>query len=74
MKRTIDVWVTKDGIEGLAVECNGDNFVKGVLTYEVPEEDLKREITPSQLRNAMKLDNFSPDAIAEVIDRLFKEN
>ena len=72
MKKTIDVWVTRYDIKKLAIECNGDNFVKGVLTYEVAEPTVT--ITPSQLSKAMKLDNFSQEAIQEVTYRLFKEN
>lgn len=72
MKKTINVWVTRDGIEVLAIECNGDKFVKGVLTYEVPEEEETIEITPSQLSEAMKLDGFTLESIEEVTGRLFK--
>jgi len=73
MKKTIDIWVTKEGIEGLAIKATSDNFIKGTLTYE--EEEPKIEITPSQLKEAIKNHNngYYNEAVMPLFKSLAKE-
>ena len=71
-KKTVDVWVSKDGIDGLTVECNGPSWIKGTLTYDEVEE-ATIELTPTKLKEAMQVDGFSESAIKEVRSRLFPD-